>query len=103
MFRFSIRELMLVTMIVALVLGWWVDRQSYIQLGLGLERDRERAIWDAEALKDHLEQVGASVKRHENSLRTQIDFSDGRGMNTTTYFQSKLATSSAPAPNSPKP
>ena len=26
MFRFSIRELMLVTTTVALVIGWWVDR-----------------------------------------------------------------------------
>ena len=30
MFRFSIRELFLVTMIVALAVGWWVDRQSLV-------------------------------------------------------------------------
>jgi hypothetical protein len=28
MFRFSIRELMLVTVIVALAAGWWVDRSG---------------------------------------------------------------------------
>jgi hypothetical protein len=28
MFRFTIRELLLVTLIVALAVGWWVDRRQ---------------------------------------------------------------------------
>jgi hypothetical protein len=29
MFRFSIRELMLVTLVVALVVGWWLDHRHF--------------------------------------------------------------------------
>jgi hypothetical protein len=35
--KFSIRDLLLVTVIVALVFGWWVDRKS-IMNGLSSER-----------------------------------------------------------------
>ena len=95
--RFSIRDLLLVTVIVALVLGWWVDRQSYIQWGRWLERDRERAIWDAETLKEHLKEVGAKVSRDEKSLTTQFDYPGGGSMSSTNYFYSGL-----PAPNPSK-
>jgi len=30
MFRFSIRELMLVTLVVALAFGWWLDRSGLV-------------------------------------------------------------------------
>ena len=40
--KFSIRDLFLVTMIVALVLGWWVDRS---RLAAEVERQKERESW----------------------------------------------------------
>jgi hypothetical protein len=38
--KFSIRDTLLVTVIVALVLGWFVDHRSLVQWGLGIEREK---------------------------------------------------------------
>ena len=43
--KFSIRDLFLVTMIVALAMGWWVDR-SRLANGFGrYKRDRTFQAW----------------------------------------------------------
>jgi hypothetical protein len=43
MFRFTIRELVLVTVIVALAVGWWIDRAQLSQLNHSLRvRESER-------------------------------------------------------------
>jgi len=34
MFRFTMRELMLVTLIVAMGLGWWLDRNNLVRVSL---------------------------------------------------------------------
>jgi hypothetical protein len=100
--KFSIRDLLLVTVIVALVLGWWVDRQTYIQWGRNLERERERAVWDAQKLTEHLEEIGAKTSRDERAVHTRYEYRNGYG-EMSSYFHSSLPTSSAPAPNPPKP
>ena len=42
MFRFSIRELMLVTVIVAPAAGWWVDRRMIVR---ETERRKQREVF----------------------------------------------------------
>ena len=39
MFRFSIRDLLLVTAIVALAVGWWLDKSKYRGLHEKLEEE----------------------------------------------------------------
>src|SRR5436190_9792530 len=41
------------------------------------------AIWGAETLKEHLNDVGAAVSRPKNSLNTHFDFSNGGSMGST--------------------
>ena len=55
MFRFSIREMMLVTLVVALAVGWWIDRRNNARWRTRagaleyLVRERGyRVMWDAE-------------------------------------------------------
>jgi hypothetical protein len=52
MFRFSIRELMLVTLVVALALGWWVDRS---QIMSELRQERQKGFTDAPSEESALE------------------------------------------------
>ncbi len=50
--KFSIRDLLLVTVIVALALGWWVDRQQRPQEWMAAKRWRTRAGALEEVLRD---------------------------------------------------
>ena len=82
--KFSIRDLLLVTVIVALVLGWWVDHRQKsakaraVQNSLFLEEQSHR--W----LQARMEVDGYKFVTNENGLRT---------------IQSPTQ---APAPNPPK-
>ena len=77
---FSIRDLALITVIVALVLGWWLDRRNSAS---------ERTL--KKQLAEHLRVVTADLLKTKDELRTLRNAS-----------AKKLPTSSAPAPNSPK-
>ena len=68
--KFTIRDLFLVTLIVALAVGWWVERSRYSQA------DREI-----------LDQI-------RNARTTSGDWKS---------YPPSVPTSSAPAPNPPKP
>ena len=52
MFRFSIRELMLVTMIVALAVAWWMDRY---QLSEGRAWRQRAAVIEQYLVRNHWE------------------------------------------------
>ena len=64
MFRFSIRELMLLTAVVALAVGWWSDRSRLNQW----RHQENRLSWKLNTLKDQFEKVGGNVTIHENSI-----------------------------------
>jgi hypothetical protein len=52
--KFSIRDLLLLTLVVALAVGWWLERCRLIG-----ERDRWRAEWAEERMKSaHTETHG---------------------------------------------
>ena len=45
--KFSIRDLLLVTVIVALALGWWLDHRAWVEAYSTKTHDNE--IWEARA------------------------------------------------------
>ena len=82
--KFSIRDLLLVTVIVALAVGWWVDRSN----------------------------VTSAKREFENDARSMSQFFDTNRSpysddteRMQEYFRKyhRTPTSSAPAPNPPKP
>ena len=80
---FSIRDLFLVTLIVALAVGWWLDRSM---------TTKESRDWKfrAETLEGYLSELG--YKSDWDGKMVSIEYPDGRS-----------PASSAPAPNPPKP
>ena len=78
--RFSIRDLLLVTVIVALAVGWWVDR-SRLASGITLH---EREI---------------NFLEHENEFqdRAMLELAE-----KVRELKKLLPTSQAPTPNPPK-
>ena len=80
--KFSIRDLLLVTVIVAVVVGWWVDRSV-------LNRDGRTWKERAEIVADHLSSLGYEVR--------WLDVGVG-----IAHSNERLPTSSAPAANPPK-
>ncbi len=79
--KFSIRDLLLVTVIVALALGWWVHHRR-----TATERDEARK--DAKLLVDHSQDP--FLKMHPNRIQEIAE----------KYVATP--TSQAPAPNPPK-
>ena len=77
--KFAIRDIMLVTVIVALVLGWWLDHQQQVR-----------------SAKQQFDDWQSIVKRQiyeESALRARL----------AEYEQPTVPSSSAPAPNPLKP
>jgi hypothetical protein len=66
MFRFTMRELMLVTLIVAMGLGWWLDRNNLVRVSKFKAQFWERC---AIAFQDRLERDGYAVDvGHERGI-----------------------------------
>ncbi len=109
--KFTIRDLFLVTAIVALVLGWGVDRWRNAKL----EKERDQALHDAKFLakwgsfrlgrngelaataRDVLAKYGAeySSKRDQPQGAPMIEIAPGR-------YVGEMPSSQAPAPIPPK-
>lgn len=63
MFRFLIRDVLWLTVVVAMGVGWWLDRLSASQERVAAEMERARAA----------ERQAAAAFR-ESTLQTQVDF-----------------------------
>lgn len=105
--KFTMRDLLLVTMIVALVLGWWVDHRYHrIQL-------KESEAWRhrAAALADHLlnreklevvwRDVDIFVRRQDGMGSTLISAPE-RYEPSPVWSWPELPARQPPAPNPPK-
>ena len=79
--KFTIRDLFLVTLIVALAVGWWLDRSNLAR----------RITLDAREI-NHLE--------HENEYQDRTNTELAEKVRT---LKKLLPNSSAPAPSQPKP
>ena len=88
---FSIRDLALVTVIVAMALGWWLDRQGLARWGSTMERDRERAVWETEALKRGVENIGVDVTINSEGVHTDYQDPYGGRSKNSQFFHSNLA------------
>ena len=99
--KFTIRDLFLVTVIVALVLGWWLERQN-------------RTYWEQRALQEgrnirmllkHVEPGGMHNYEYESYMHIK---EENAAATKELYTEPEailpsLPNSSAPAPNPPKP
>jgi hypothetical protein len=92
--KFSIRDLLLVTMIVALAVGWWVDHWQWAIKFEPLIKAQKEADERFTTLRDMIESDGSKVgwRSDKGELRMWIDFPEPR----------PVPNSSAPAPNPPK-
>jgi hypothetical protein len=74
--RFTIRDLLLVMVIVALAIGWWVDHRRLAPAAV---------LWEsrASALAQHMENEGVKVTWTESS--TVVGESPGGGAGKTVY------------------
>ena len=101
--KFTIRDMFLVTVIVALVLGWWVDR-SRLATEAARQRENSEAFhemldvsnpsWGVGLPKEVLDRLAPDYEAPPKEA-IQIVFPDGKSTN--------LPDSSAPVPNPPKP
>lgn len=73
--KFSIRDLFLVTVIVALALGWWVDRSRLSQENDRRQRAESQWHTSATSLADELKAYGLKVEigSNANGLRGQYN------------------------------
>lgn len=89
--KFSIRDVLILTLVVAMALGWWVDRQGLARWGSAMKRDRERAVWETEALKRGVEDMGVDVTINSEGVHTDRLDPDGGHSKNSQFFHSNLA------------
>ncbi len=73
MFRFTIRELVLLTLVVALGVGWWVDRQGLIGARMAVESHLVETSVRIETLREENELLGRMVGHMPESMRRPVD------------------------------
>lgn len=88
MFRFSIRELMLVTLVVAMGAGWWLDRRSNAHwrsragaLEFFVREKGYRVMWDAKEPKVRIfdGHIGKGIPSLAHEPSPDVDFRWSRG------------------------
>ena len=93
--KFSIRDLLLVTVIVALAVGWWVEHRRREELENSIASNSKLSRLAIESLHDAIQRIESDLKHQgltlvwSNDLRPSVEKID-------------LPNSSAPAPNPPK-
>jgi hypothetical protein len=106
--RFSIRDLLLVTVIVALTLGWWIERQKRTY------SEQKREYWEQRALQEgrnirmllkHVEHGGMHNFEYDHYLHIK---EENAAATKELYTEPEailpsLPNSHAPVPNLPKP
>ena len=92
--KFSLRDLMWLTVVVALALGWWLDHRQSQHLGRRLEiSEFEAKTLDKAARKWSQDVEDIVVQLHEHDLL--LERKDGKCI--------VVPTPSVSAPNKPKP
>jgi hypothetical protein len=98
--RFSIRDLFLVTMIVAILTAWWVDHRRWVPTDL-TNSEVEALERKNKYLKDEIDRIDRQLAGH--GLQLEVKYSLGLGGRLKGYLEVvPLPNSSAPAPNPPK-
>jgi hypothetical protein len=87
--NFTIRDLMLVTLIVAILTAWWLDRAARREFENRTAEEIKKAEDDRWQVQ-HLEKQLVIARRGLESQQEAIE-----------YLKSKLPKSQAPAPNPP--
>jgi len=62
-YRFTIRDLVVITLLVALGLGWWSDHRGLVR---NLENSRRSGV--TEALSDVLRKEGFAIQMYDNAV-----------------------------------
>jgi len=91
--KFTLRDLFLVTVIVALAVGWWVERRKSRDLGLQLEASEFDVRITNKAAAGFANNV-ADIERQLPAHGLALEFKEGRC--------TVVPNVSAPAPNPPK-
>jgi hypothetical protein len=108
---FSIRDLALVTVIVAVIVGWWVDSSTRIQrMSKDVERmSKEVGLWKgrAESSKKLIENTsGFEVEWSESTSKPFRPVKNSPAIPSSParlFPLARMPESEAPAPNPPKP
>jgi hypothetical protein len=78
MFKFNIRDLLWLTAIVAVSLGWWLERRSLLSLNEQTVGERDIAKFQLESITELMSDAGFKVEKAENSVRIDGPFQDGK-------------------------
>ncbi|MBC7855810.1 MAG: hypothetical protein IAF94_20475 [Pirellulaceae bacterium] len=77
MFRFSIRDMLLVTLAAGLSTGWWVSYSRMRQRVEAVERQKEAFQWESEKLQLLLKSDGYQLDLTDSGLRVTVAYKDG--------------------------
>jgi len=100
--KFTIRDLFLVTMIVALAVGWWLERRRCDKLQMDLAVAEEEVRSDEEALKGYARIVD-KIELALPSYGLTISWPGAQLKRLDLATHESMPNSSASGPNPPKP
>ena len=71
--KFSIRDLLLVTVIVALAVGWWVNRQQLVTELVATKKQLEDSPWQAHRWEETAKVFAKTMREEGWFVRVQAD------------------------------
>ena len=105
MFRCSIRELMLVSVVAAMGFAWWIDRSDLTRrVEIGKERPyreieiltqdfeaqvtalQKRAAWESETLKQEIKEMGAEFELDQDGIHIKYEYPNGAKLHSLRGF-----------------
>jgi hypothetical protein len=98
--KFTIRELFLVTMIVALAVGWWLDRNHLDSKRLLLQAENDYAHYERDFWEEKCDEMARRLR--ERGWTVELD-PDKVKPGESFMKEPDPPTSQAPAPNPPNP
>jgi hypothetical protein len=94
MFRFTIRDVLWLTVVVALAVGWW--RDNCLQKSLNYRAEMETWKGRTEILKRHVERSGESVSWRRNERGNAEEIVIGSNGKDVNYERSLVGDDRAP-------
>jgi hypothetical protein len=86
-FRFTIRDVLWLTVVVATGVGWWVERRSERAALSSANARADELEWKLKGCRDMFAEIGFELQVSDSSIHVSGNFPDGSASKGITQFK----------------